>query len=207
MLQPSGCQYMSTCLERCKIPKIWRKATVITLPKPNKPKNDPKSYRPISLLCIPFKLLERMIRGRINPIIDPQLPHEQAGFCKGRSTVNQVTLLTQDIEDCFEAKETAGTVLVGLTATYDTVWHHGLTLKLLQMLPDRHMVNYSIVELISNRSFVLKTSDGQQSRLHRLKNSVPQGSVLAPLLFNISTSMTSLIPSPRSMAMPMTWPS
>ena len=41
------------------------------------------------------------------------------------------------------------------------------------------------LELISNRSFVLKTSDGQQSRLYRLKNGVSQGSVLAPLLFNI----------------------
>ena len=121
--------------------KIWRKATVIALPKRNKPKDDPKSYRSISLLCIPFKLLERMIHGRINPIIDPQLPHEQAGFRKGRLTVDQVTLLTQDIEDCFEAKGTAGAVLVDLTAAYDTVWHRGLILKLLQMLQDKHMVH------------------------------------------------------------------
>ena len=35
------------------------------------------------------------------------------------------------------------------------------------------------VELISNRSFVLKTSDGQQSSLRRLKNGVLQGSGLA----------------------------
>ena len=115
------CQYMYTCLERCKIPKIWHKATVIALPKPNRPKDDPKSYRPILLLCIPFKLLERVVHGRINPIIDPQLPHEQAGFRKGRSTVDQVTLLTQDIEDCFEAKETAGAVLVYLTTAYDNI--------------------------------------------------------------------------------------
>ena len=65
------CQYMSTFLERCKIPKIWRKVTVIALPKPNMTKDDPEDYRPISLLCIAFKLLERMIRGRINPNIDP----------------------------------------------------------------------------------------------------------------------------------------
>ena len=95
------CQYMSTCLERCKIKKIWRKATVIALSKRNKPKDDPKSYRSISLLCIPFKLLEKMIHGCINPMIDPQLPHEQAGFRKGRLTIDQVTLLTQDFEGLF----------------------------------------------------------------------------------------------------------
>ena len=119
------CQFMSTCYERCKIHKMWRKATVIALPKTSKPKDDPKSYRSNSPLCIPFKLLERMIHGRINTIIDPQLPHEQDGIRKGRSTVDRVTLLTQDIQDCFEAKETAGAILVDLTAVYDTVWHRG----------------------------------------------------------------------------------
>ena len=69
-----------------------------------------------------------MIYGRGNPIIDPHLPHEQAGFRKGPSTVNQVTLLTQDIENSFEAKETAGSVVVDLTAAYDNVWHQRLTL-------------------------------------------------------------------------------
>jgi len=76
---------------------------------------------------------------------------------------------------------------VDLTAAYDTVWYQGLALKLLQTIPDRHLVRF-IVNIISNRSFILKTSDGQCSRLRRLKNGVPQGSTLAPVLFNIYIS-------------------
>ena len=49
----------------------------------------------------------------MEPIIDPQLPREQAGFRHGRSTVDQIVLLTQNIEDSFEAKKKAGTGLPG----------------------------------------------------------------------------------------------
>ena len=43
------------------------------------------------------------------------------------------------------------------------------------------------MELVRNRSFTLTTGDSKQSRLLRLKNGVPQESVLASLLFNIYT--------------------
>ncbi|KAL7845704.1 hypothetical protein AOLI_G00238960 [Acnodon oligacanthus] len=42
-----------------------------------------------------------------------------------------------------------------------------------------------IMEMLVNRSFIVHTSDGQTSRLRRLKNRVPQGSVLSPMLFSI----------------------
>ena len=108
-----------------------------------------------------------MIHSRIDPVVDPQLPREQAGFRRSRSTVDQVTLLTQDIEDSFQNNEKAGVVLLDLTAAYDTVWHRGLHLKLLRIIPDRHMVCF-IMEMLSNRSFVVHTSDGQRSWLRRM---------------------------------------
>jgi len=46
---------------------------VIALPKPNKPADDPRSHRPISLLCVPYNLLERLLLLRREPIVDPQL--------------------------------------------------------------------------------------------------------------------------------------
>ena len=53
--------FLSSCLRRLKIPKIWRKALVIAISKPGKPVGDSKSYQLISLLCVPYKILKRLI--------------------------------------------------------------------------------------------------------------------------------------------------
>ena len=98
----------------------------MAIPKLKKPVEDPKSYCPISLVCFPYKILERLIHARVEPIVDPLLPREQAGFRRGRSTVDQTVLLTQNI---VEAKKKAGAVFVNLTAAYDTVWHRGSHLQ------------------------------------------------------------------------------
>ena len=88
------CGFLSSCLRHLKIPKIWRRALVVATSKPKKLVEDPKSYRPISLLCVPYKILERLIHARVEMIVDPLFPRKQAGFRRGRSTVDQTVLLT-----------------------------------------------------------------------------------------------------------------
>ena len=57
--------------------------------------------------------------------------------------------------EAFENGLKAGEIFGDLTAEYDTVWHQGLTMKL------SLTVTLCGSSLLSNRSFTLKTSDGQ----------------------------------------------
>ena len=51
--------------------------------------------------------------------------------------MDQVVLLSEDIEDTFEANAFAGAVLIDLSAAYDTKWLRSLTLKLLNVIPSK----------------------------------------------------------------------
>ena len=144
-----------------------------------KPLGDPRSYRPIS-----FKILERFVYTGVKPLIDPLLPREQGGFRREKLAVDQVTFLTQEIENSYSPKKKTCAVFVDFTAVYDTLWHRGLTCKLLHLLPDRHIASL-LMELVQKPSFTLTTNTESQSRLRRLENGVPQGSVITPLLSNI----------------------
>ena len=64
---------------------------------------------------------------RILPIVESILPEEQAGFRSNRQTLDQVALLTENIEFAFSKNMKAGTVLVDLSAAYEyclAPWNH-----------------------------------------------------------------------------------
>ena len=69
-------------------------AKVIAILKPGKDSTLPKSYRPISLLCHTYKLFERMILNRLNPLVKTMIIDQQAGFRPGKSTTGQLLNLT-----------------------------------------------------------------------------------------------------------------
>ena len=92
---------------------------MIVIPKPTKPVGDPKNYRLISLLCVPYKFLERLTYAHVKALIDALLPKSRLGSDAGSQTVDQVVLLIQNIEDSFEAKRKAGAVFVNLKGQSD----------------------------------------------------------------------------------------
>lgn len=189
-------QLFNLCWAGKVIPKLWLKARVVAVPKPGKPRDEARSYRPISLLCSPFKLYERLILNKIGPLIENQLIPQQAGFRPGKSCTGQILNLTQHIEDGFERREKTGVVFVDLSAAYDTINHKLLLEKVFRMTGNYHLTEV-LRSMLSNRRFYVEFQ-GRRSRWRTQKNGLPQGSVLAPLLFNLYSNDQPVGPSTNS---------
>ena len=179
-------EFMNACVSQTMIPKMWRKARVVALLKPGKDPNDPKNYRPISLLCHLFKLLERLIFNRIANTLEERFIPQQAGFRPGKSCCGQILNLTQHIEDGFENKKITGVVLIDLTAAFDTVNHRKLLRKVYDETKD-YRLTMLIGNMLQNRRFYVSLQ-GRSSRWRVQKNGLPQGSVLSPALYNVYTN-------------------
>ena len=104
--------YCADVSDTCRIPNGWRKARVVALLKPGKDPNATIGYRPISLLCILYKLYERMIMDHMSPTVEEKLNPDKAWFRPGRSTCGQLLNLTQYIEDGYEERQIPGQSLL-----------------------------------------------------------------------------------------------
>ena len=77
-------EMINNSLASKKFPKLWRKSKVIAILKLGKDSSLHKCYRPISLLCHTYKLLERMILNRLHPITEHTIIKELTGFRAGK---------------------------------------------------------------------------------------------------------------------------
>ena len=75
-----------------EFPERWKKARLVLLPKPEKPPEDPSSYRPLCLLDTAGKAFETLLSRRLTDELEEEgaLSKNQFGFRGGRSAVDAV---------------------------------------------------------------------------------------------------------------------
>lgn len=189
-------------------PTFWKISKVIAILKPGKSPHKADSYRPISLLCILSKVVEKIILTRFDSFLEHEnlLSPEQFGFRTNRSTVGQIARLADHVISNFNVKKHTGMVLLDIEKCFDTVWHAGLIYKLIlkkcptylvfifySYLKDRQLrvcidtpnssnTNFLTVEsLLSNNDVsTLTLGTSVLSSPKKIAAGVPQGSLVGP---------------------------
>lgn len=74
-LTPAWCPIFQTSIDLLKVPAIWKKATIIPIPKKSCPMEN-NEYRPVALTSIVMKCYEKYMvtkqKAEVGPKLDPQ---------------------------------------------------------------------------------------------------------------------------------------
>ena len=182
VLIPQLLHMYNQCFRLNIFPDLWKLANVIPLQKPGDP-TDVNNLRPISLLPLPGKILEKLLHAKISAHLENNnlLISEQGGFRKGKSTIHTIANFTDDIMLQLNSNNYTIAAFVDFKKAFDTV-DHGILLKKLS----HYGIGLDTMALITNYLTGRKqrcTTNGITSQELCIECGVPQGSIMGPLLF------------------------
>ena len=167
-ITPALTTLFNLSLNLCTIPDEWKKSNITPIHKSGD-KSDASNYRPISLLSLISKILERCIHNRVMEFLHKNnlLSDCQYGFRPRSSTQDTLLTITRDWHEYLSTNHQVAAVFFDIKKAFNSVPHN----QLLQSL-----------------------ADGFSSTYKPVTSGVPQGSILGPLLYIIFMNSISHIP-------------
>ena len=168
-------------------PSIWKKSKVVPLLKKGDALN-PKNYRPVALLPIFSKILERVFFAQLVDYLEENklLHPNHHGSRRSHSTTSALLQMFDTWLQEVEEDNMVGVMMIDLSAAFDMVDHDLLLENLKLHGLDSNAIQW-IQSYLADRSQTVCV-DGCLSPLLNIQCGVPQGSVLGPLLYILFTN-------------------
>lgn len=169
-------------------PEPWKSTIICPILKENGDEKVANNYRPIALEACAGKLMQGIIKNRMEWTIEKNqnFSSSQIGFRRGKGCMECLAYLILNIQRNFQRKLKSLVVFLDIKAAYDhvNIYHLYKTMKDLDISPS--MKNW-IFELLTNRKVFIRDREGLLRGPKEISTGLAQGSPLSPILFNIYT--------------------
>lgn len=161
------------------VPPAFKTAVLVALPK-KAGATDWTDHRGITLLCVPSKVLTRIMLTRLDPV---EILPEQNGFRRGSSTADAVMALKLIMDEGRRCGVGIVMIFVDLTKAYDTI-PRGLLWQTLKRVGvgDRLI---AVLQALYDDQMLVRLGRKITTQPFTSTLGVKQGCLLSPFLFNL----------------------
>ncbi len=169
------------------VPAVFKAALITPIPKHDKP-SSPSDYRPISRLPIISKVLERLFVNKfIIPLLKDRISSSQFAYIPrpGAGTVSALTILNDHILRFLDKPGAVRILSADYSKAFDKIGHHTILKAMADYKFPKVVISW-VANYLLDRSQRVQVGNAL-SKWSLITSGVPQGSIVGPLLFVLTT--------------------